>query len=272
MKRIEINLIHKIKSDCQFTIDTYPDSQVSATIPDIDPDGTYVIKSRMSSYQDLFKILALNQVLRDARVKGRQLYCPYILGSRSDKKFNKGQSFDLKLVTDVLNSCDFDFVSIIDPHSDVLPGLLNRSNVIDAFDGFLSWISFSKLDWTNRVIISPDGGAFKKIFPISKKLNLPVITGSKSHDGEDLVTVFNGDISGEDCVIIDDICDGGRTFEQLGKQLKDLGAKSVILCVTHGIFSKGLKLENIDKIFTTNSFKSFLETEISNEFQVIDIF
>ena len=33
-----------------------------------------------------------------------------------------------------------------------------------------------------------------------------------------------------------DICDGGRTFIELAKVLKDNGAKRVTLYVTHGIF------------------------------------
>lgn len=272
MKHYEINLVHKLNSTCEFTIDVYPDTQVSATIPEIDPEGIYTIKSRFSSYQDLFKILALNQVLKDARVKSRMLFCPYILASRSDRKFKSGQSFDLKLVTEILNGCEFDEIKILDPHSDVLPALLDKCKIISAKDGFLSWILYDKFDWEDKVLISPDAGAYKKIFEVQKWLKIPLITGSKSHDGDDLVTEFAGDISGKDCVIIDDICDGGRTFVQLGKQLKDLGANTVTLMATHGIFSKGIELENIDKIFTTNSFKSFLETEISDKFQVINIF
>lgn len=275
--RYEINLVHKLNSTCKFTLDVYPDTQVSATIPAIDPDGIYTIKSRFSSYQDLFKILAVNQVLKDFGVKKRILYCPYILAARSDRKFKSGQSFDLKLVTNVLNSCEFDEIQIVDPHSDVLPALLNNSKVIDAFDGFLSWISFHKFDWGNRVLISPDAGAYKKIFHIAEKLKLNVISGNKvrtfeSGKSSTPFIEFHGDVKDRDCVIIDDICDGGRTFINLGEQLKNLGAETVTLCVTHGIFSSGIELKNIDKIFTTNSFKSFLETEISDKFQVINIF
>lgn len=268
-----INLVHKLNSTCEFTIDTFPDTQVSATIPVIDPESIYTIESRMSSYQDLFKILALNQILKDANVKSRILNCPYILASRSDRKFKSGQSFDLKLVTEILNGCDFDEIQILDPHSDVLPALLSKCKVVDAFDGFLAWIPFNKFDWSNRVLISPDAGAFKKIFNIGEKLKLPIIPGMKVRlENGEPQTQFYGDVSGKDCVIIDDICDGGGTFVKLGWKLKFLGAKSVTLCVTHGIFSKGIELENIDKIFTTNSFKSFLETEISDKFQVINIF
>ena len=45
---------------------------------------------------------------------------------------------------------------------------------------------------------------------------------------------------GRNCLIVDDICDGGGTFIPLAKKLKNAGAKTVTLYVTHGIFSKGL--------------------------------
>jgi len=53
MKNYEINLVNKLHSTCDFTIDVYPDTQVSATIPRIDSDGIYTIESRFSNYQDL---------------------------------------------------------------------------------------------------------------------------------------------------------------------------------------------------------------------------
>ncbi len=63
-------------------------------------------------------------------------------------------------------------------------------------------------------------------------------------------------MKGKYCVIVDDICDGGRTFIELAKTLKEGGAQRVVLYVTHGIFSKGIyPLEKyIDEVYTTNSF------------------
>lgn len=53
------------------------------------------------------------------------------------------------------------------------------------------------------------------------------------------------------------LCDGGRTFTELARALKDRGAGRIGLFVTHGIFSRGLDplfAEGIDDIFTTDSF------------------
>ena len=70
-------------------------------------------------------------------------------------------------------------------------------------------------------------------------------------------TVLHDDFGGKDCVIVDDICDGGRTFIELAKVLKERGAGKIGLFVTHGIFSQGVGVlfdNGIDFIYTTDSF------------------
>ena len=57
-------------------------------------------------------------------------------------------------------------------------------------------------------------------------------------------------------MIVDDICDGGRTFTGIAKALKNKNAGNIYLAVSHGIFSDGFEkfIGLIDGIFTTNSF------------------
>ena len=62
-------------------------------------------------------------------------------------------------------------------------------------------------------------------------------------------------------VIVDDICDGGRTFIELAKVIrKDYSKDSkIVLIITHGIFSKGFEtvFEHVDEVYTTNSVNEF---------------
>ncbi|MEQ2351952.1 phosphoribosyltransferase family protein [Pseudoalteromonas piscicida] len=73
--------------------------------------------------------------------------------------------------------------------------------------------------------------------------------------GEIVQTQVLGEVKGKDLLIVDDICDGGRTFTELAKVLKAQGANSIALYVTHGIFSQGLGVFSglIDTVYTTNS-------------------
>lgn len=85
---------------------------------------------------------------------------------------------------------------------------------------------------------------------------------------EDIDPVF---IKGNDCLIVDDICDGGRTFAPIIKDLKERGAKSVSLCVTHAILPYGLDAltdAGLDSFFYVNS---FLDEDLPNMYHASNI-
>lgn len=65
-------------------------------------------------------------------------------------------------------------------------------------------------------------------------------------------TVHIDDLNGKDCYIVDDICDGGRTFIEIAKVLRRKNSGKIILMVSHGFFTKGKSviLKHIDSIFT----------------------
>ena len=48
------------------------------------------------------------------------------------------------------------------------------------------------------------------------------------------------DIPAQPVLVVDDICDGGRTFLELAAALRDKTRQPLYLYVTHGLFSKGL--------------------------------
>jgi len=108
----------------------------------------------------------------------------------------------------------------------------------------------------------------KKTLKISEQFNgVPeVIQAHKVRNlktGEIIKTEVLGNVEGKNVLIADDICDGGRTFIELAKVLKNEGALEVSLFITHGIFSKGLDVFTglIEHIYTTDSFKA------ANEFK-----
>ena len=263
-----LNIVQKDNSDINYHISHYPDGQVNVELElsEIANVDLIMIESRMSSYKDLMVILAANDILRHEGFSNIELYCPYILGYRSDRRFKDYQSFDLKIIANLINSCGFNRVFVCDQHSDVTSALIDRCVNLDAYT---SWIQLVDFDWKDRLLISPDAGAYKKIFPLSEKLGCEVVTGNKVRIDGIPDVVIHGDVNGKNCVIVDDICDGGRTFESLGLKLKTMGAMTVTLFVTHGIFSKDTNLEHIDEIFTTNSYKDHILTE---KFHVQNIF
>ena len=64
-------------------------------------------------------------------------------------------------------------------------------------------------------------------------------------------------------MIVDDTCDGGRTFIELAKVLRARNAGKIELYVTHGIFSKGLKelSEHFDCIHSLNVWEDNIQED-----------
>ncbi|MFY7909906.1 MAG: phosphoribosyltransferase family protein, partial [Emticicia sp.] len=115
---------------------------------------------------------------------------------------------------------------------------------------------------TNLKLISPDGGALKKIYKVAEYLGgIEVVEASKSRDVKTGkltgFKVYHDDLEGSDCLIVDDICDGGGTFIGLADELKKKNSGKLYLAISHGIFSKGFDelSQCFTQIFTTNSFK-----------------
>lgn len=181
------------------------------------------------------------------------LNMPYIPYARQDRVMNAGEALSIKVFANIINSMGFDRVFVDDPHSDVAPALLNNVYIRKQEDRIVKFDD--KLTSKDTVIIAPDAGARKKAQKVSERLRLPLIEAGKVRDlktNEITGTAVFGDVKDCVCVIVDDICDGGRTFIALAQALKEKGAKRVILYVTHGIFSFGKQVildGGVDEIY-----------------------
>jgi len=108
----------------------------------------------------------------------------------------------------------------------------------------------------NPIVVSPDAGAEKqakifveamKKYPGYENLSDPaVIIKHRLRAGEVADTKLLGDVTGKDCIVVDDICDSGGTLMASVDTLKKNGANSVRAFITHGLFS-GAFYENLEK-------------------------
>jgi ribose-phosphate pyrophosphokinase len=182
-------------------------------------------------------------------------FIPYMPGARQDRTDRKSP-LTVKVMSRVLDLCNRDHV--FDPHSDVLERIapvqvwMPRHLPVPIRSGVAG-------------IIAPDEGAvarasdFRNTFYPGK----PVIICSKKRD------FASGKFLGYEMpplpgtghyIVVDDICDGGGTFNLLALEfVKDPSgraqATSLELFVSHGIFSKGLSAISplYERITTTDS-------------------
>lgn len=270
-----LNLANPKNSLIEFTVSRFPDGQQSLTLSgNVYLLGNEVtIASRLNSFLDLEVIICATQALKEAGASRINLYIPYCIGARSDRKFSEGGFNYVKtVIAPIINSQGYSWVKVLDPHSDVLEACINNFSKVNNFA--LVKDALTKID--NRdgaqdriVLVSPDAGAYKKVFDVAKEFNIDnIVTATKVRDlktGQILKTeVPNLPVSVKEeefkYVIVDDICDGGRTFIELAKAIKEIRPNAEIyLVVTHGIFSGGFDelREYFNGIYTTNSIGDF---------------
>ena len=302
-----LNLVDLDKSNIKYKISKFPDGQQNIKIIDYKPkingyfdngqlarlpnyDKCVQIKSRLNNWLDLELIVCTVASLRELDVEEIHLYTPYIMGARSDRKFEEGGNNYLKdVICPVINSLNFKSVFCMDPHSDVLEACIKefkkqsnsdlvRFSIISMYNTQIPLKQvFEAQIKNNFILVSPDAGASKKIYKLAEQIGYKgdIITCSKDRDKDGKLTKtvvpnlqfdFNKDI-----IIIDDICDGGATFINITKEIKSqlefhkaCGYKNnskIYLVVTHGIFSKGFGelSQYFDGIYCTNSYKNIIQ-------------
>jgi ribose-phosphate pyrophosphokinase len=285
-----LNLVNpKDSLSCKYEISKFPDGQQSLKVitPINEINKHVTIKSRFNSFQDLELIVCATQALRGIGVKKISLYIPYCLGGRSDRKFSEGGINYIKdVIAPIINSQNYHKVEIMDPHSDVLEACINNfekvstNKLIDFVlrDYFRNVKGVIKIDYIKLLLLSPDAGAYKKIYGVAEYMGYKgdIIVASKYRNIETgkiektIVPFPNNDFLDKDIFIVDDICDGGRTFTEVAKAIKENKKYTgkIYLVVTHGIFSAGFDflVQYFDGIYTTNSVKDIQDGTIVDTF------
>ena len=286
-----LNLVNPGKSNIHYKISRFPDGQQQVQIQEKEirfSERSHVeIRARLNNFLDLELIICATKSLRNLGVENIHLYVPYFLGSRSDRKFEDGGNNYLKdVICPIINNLHFKSVTVMDPHSDSLECCLWNYKKLDNSELVQSaiqniWDSnvasgYYKVAISGgriknyTVLVAPDAGASKKIEKLAESINYKgdIIVCSKNRDTKGRLTQTHvpivDDGTPKDFIIVDDICDGGRTFINIAEKIDEYFASEDFdgykpkkyLVVTHGIFSQGFSelKKYFDAIYCTNSY------------------
>jgi ribose-phosphate pyrophosphokinase len=217
---------------------TFSDGSETCRIPSY--EGLPVVRVRIEDCtRDLIRIGLVKYALGNVDAVLDLRYMPQ---ARADRQFEPNMPVPLDLFADILNSYDFHTVVLQDPHSLETMKKVKNVKLIE-----------TTIDLPGFLICVPDKGSLIK-FPdadivLEKVRNVKTgdITGMRIVKGKSL-------IKGADIVLVDDICDGGRTFIEAAKLIHPNRPNRLFLHITHGIYSKGIKeLKSLfDHIITKN--------------------
>ena len=250
------SLVNALSSDpTKINILKYPSNEINLYVEEVLYAHVYIIELVFSDIVDITSLQLLVFHLRTINPScDIHLLCKYLPFARDDKAQN-GRVFTFKWFAEMLNNMALASVTCHDPHSEVNMALLNQCIVvrqIDTVGVFLPNEPFT--------LICPDLGASKKINALSTHTNcMSVVRFSKVRDPKTgnitHTEMIDKDISfyNETCIIVDDICDGGRTFIEIAKLIKEKDSTAKLqLFVTHGLFTQGTQelRKYFDKIVT----------------------
>lgn len=244
------------------------------TTPIICRKEDVLLTTRIRTMNDFFTLLLATDACKRAGASSVSCFIPYLPFARQDRVMNVGEPLSLKVIADIINLQGYKEVWLFDPHSEVSLALIDNSKVYTNHN-FVEQVLRVQKDY---LIVSPDAGAYKKIFKLCQHLNYKdeIVLCNKTRDVTtgNITSVFCPveDFRGKDLYIVDDICDGGGTFILLARELRKRNCGTINLIVTHGIFSKGVEaLENIDHIYTTDSFQDLPNTLKLTQVKLKDI-
>lgn len=249
------------------TFKTFPAGESMVRIDDSDGTNapgckrTIRVEMQFQGNDDIINLaLLVDAVRRHFDVGFLHLDMPYLPYARQDRVCSEGESLSVKVIADIINALKFDRVWCIDIHSDTGAALLDNLVHTKQLDA----ASELQAIHPEAVLVAPDAGALKKVHEFARGYSYEhVVCAGKVRDPRTgAITgtkVYDEVPSDADLLVLDDICDGGRTFIELAKVLRPLTTGKLYLYVTHGIFSQGLEdlCTHYDRVYVVNHMSAY---------------
>lgn len=263
LKRDSLSLKHKI----DYTLRKFPAGEIYVKL---DLSWTDVTKKNLEllvgwtirNSDELLEFLLLkNAIDEHLSYTYSSLLLKYVPYARQDRICRVWESFSIKVMSNLINSMNFNKVFTYDNHSDVSSALINNCKNISQKEILEKHISLIKESTKLNFLCSPDLWANKKVSELSREFKIDFLQADKVRDHETWKIIkskiHSDELNWKNILILDDICDWGSTLIWIVKALKEKGANNIYIYVTHWIFSKwtDILFENgVKHIYTTDSY------------------
>lgn len=205
--------------------------------------------------------LIMIDALKRASAKRVVAVIPYYGYSRSDKKALSREAIAAKLVADMYEAAGVDRIMSVDLHTGQIQGFYDDPfDALTALPLLVDWVR-DNTDPEERVIVSPDAGRVRLTEKFAGHLGSGIAILHKRRDPEQQNVSVSldviGDVEGKTAILVDDMIDTAGTICGAAELLVERGAKRVIACATHPLFSgpaaQRLRDSVIETVVVTNT-------------------
>ncbi len=208
----------------------------------------FMIQSTCPPVNDnIMELLITIDALKRASARSITAVIPYYGYARQDRKVSPRVPISAKLVADLITTSGVSRVVGMELHAGQIQGFFNVP--VDHLFVSPVMLKYLKSRFQNQdvVIISPDAGGVERARAYAKRLDasLAIIDKRRTAMNEAKAMHIIGDVHGKSAVILDDLIDTAGTLTEATAAVLQLGAKEVIACCAHPVFS-GPAFERIE--------------------------
>ena len=248
-------------SSCK--VSRFSDGEVSVSIDDnMRGEYVFVIQSTSSPCnENLMELLILIDALKRSSTRQIATVIPYYGYARQDRKPGPRTPITAKLVANLITRAGADRVLTLDLHSGQIQGFFDipTDNLYSA--PIITRDIRAHMKMENITVLAPDVGGVVRARLVASRIDAPlaIVDKRRLSPGESEVMNIIGNVSGQICIMVDDIVDTGGTMCNAVDALLEAGAKEVKAYITHGVLSgkavQRISASNLKELVITDSIR-----------------
>jgi ribose-phosphate pyrophosphokinase len=264
-------------ADC--TVKRFADNEVFVEIHEnVRGEDVFVIQSTSSPVNDsLMELLIVVDALRRSSARRITAVLPYFGYARQDRKSAPRTPISAKLVANLITESGVNRVLTLDLHAGQIQGFFDipTDNLTSA--PVMVRDIREHYDTKNVMIVSPDVGGVLRARNVAGRIGaqLAIVDKRRPRAGVSEVMNIIGDVSGQSCILIDDLVDSGGTLVNAAEALLNAGAKEVSAYITHGVLSEGaaerVAASKLKELVVTDSILETKSVRKANNIRTITI-
>ncbi len=230
-------------------VETFSDGEIRVEIKEnVRGCDVFVIQSTCAPGNDnLMELLIMLDAFRRASAKRVTAVIPYYGYARQDRKVAPRVPISAKLVADLITTAGASRMLTMDLHSGQIQGFFNIPvDNLYASPVLLQYLE-RRFAGERSIVVSPDAGGAQRARAFATRLNVAMAVIDKRRADANVVEEMNiiGEVEGRSAILIDDMVDTAGTIAMAAEALIRAGARKVIGCCTHAVFS-GKALDRIN--------------------------
>jgi len=225
------------------TVRRFADQEIFVEVQEnVRGEDVFLVQSTSFPTNDhLMELLIMIDAMRRSSPRRITAVLPYFGYARQDRRASGRTPISAKLVANLITEAGADRVLTLDLHAGQIQGFFDIPTDNLYAVPILTRDIKANYDISNVMVVSPDVGGVVRARALAKRLDclLSIVDKRRDRPGESEVMNIIGDVTGKDCLLIDDIVDSGGTLCNAADALLAKGAASVTAYITHGVLSGG---------------------------------